>query len=210
MGKLLHGITGSFSGKVGGVLGSSWKGIPVIRKHFYPANPRTPLQQANRSQWGKAFSFASYVNNLFGVPYFFKPKLRLSLFNVMMKANYMYFSLPVQWHSIKFSQGDLEHVEDLEFGSGGSPRSFRMNWFHGVSGNGLQTDLVYFFMYNETAKYFDTIAPPYERSQNNRKYFPRIPSIGDVGHCWCWLVQNDINGNILRLSNTAYRTYTFD
>ena len=52
MGKISQGILGGFSGKVGNVVGSSWKGISYIR--IMPAsvaNPRTPGQVTQRTKF---------------------------------------------------------------------------------------------------------------------------------------------------------------
>ena len=49
MGKIKQGILGGFSGKVAGVVGSSWKGIAVIKaRPLSVANPKSPLQVAQR------------------------------------------------------------------------------------------------------------------------------------------------------------------
>ena len=49
MGKIAQGILGGLSGKVGNVIGGSWKGIDYIRiKPSSVANPRT-VGQVNQS-----------------------------------------------------------------------------------------------------------------------------------------------------------------
>lgn len=51
MGKYKQGILGSFTGKVGTVVGSSWRGIPVMRaKAVNPKNPRTAAQVETRNR----------------------------------------------------------------------------------------------------------------------------------------------------------------
>ena len=50
MGVIKRGILGGFSNKVGPVVGSSWKGIDVIKsKPVSVSNPNTPAQQAQRN-----------------------------------------------------------------------------------------------------------------------------------------------------------------
>ena len=50
MGVIKRGILGGFSNKVGPVVGSSWKGIDVIKsKAVSVANPNTPAQLAQRN-----------------------------------------------------------------------------------------------------------------------------------------------------------------
>lgn len=53
MGKYKNGILGSFTGKVGNIIGSTWNGIPYMRA--VPANvkdPKTPKQLAQRQRFG--------------------------------------------------------------------------------------------------------------------------------------------------------------
>lgn len=52
MGKIPAGILGRVSGKVGDVVGASWKGIAYIRQYVIPANPNTAAQQAERTLFG--------------------------------------------------------------------------------------------------------------------------------------------------------------
>lgn len=54
MGKIKRGILGGFSGKVANVVGTSWKGIAVMKSlPLSVANPRTALQIANRTRNSK-------------------------------------------------------------------------------------------------------------------------------------------------------------
>ncbi|MDR2920811.1 MAG: DUF6266 family protein [Tannerella sp.] len=51
MGKINQGILGGFSGKVGTVVGGSWKGITYMRaKAVSIANPKTEAQQSQRAK----------------------------------------------------------------------------------------------------------------------------------------------------------------
>jgi len=51
MGTIKQGVLGGFSGKVGSVIGSSWKGINVMRGiPAHVANPKTDLQLAQRAR----------------------------------------------------------------------------------------------------------------------------------------------------------------
>lgn len=58
MGRIKKGILGGFSGKVGSVVGASWKSIDYIRS--LPAsvrNPRTPAQVDQRSKFATVIKF---------------------------------------------------------------------------------------------------------------------------------------------------------
>ena len=57
MGKIKQGILGGFSGKVGSVVGSSWKGISYMRgKAVSIKNPKTLQQKEQRSKFVLALS----------------------------------------------------------------------------------------------------------------------------------------------------------
>lgn len=50
MAKIKAGILSKVSGKVAGVVGGTWKGTNYLRELVKPANPNTPLQQAQRGK----------------------------------------------------------------------------------------------------------------------------------------------------------------
>lgn len=55
-----QGILGGFSGKVGGVIGSSWKGIDTMRSQpSSVTNPRTNAQVANRTRFKSVSQLAA-------------------------------------------------------------------------------------------------------------------------------------------------------
>ena len=52
MGKINQGILGGFSGKVGNVIGGTWKGIDYMRvKPAHVTNPKTEGQVDQRSKF---------------------------------------------------------------------------------------------------------------------------------------------------------------
>lgn len=58
MGKIGQGILGGLSGKVGNIIGASWKGINYIRiKPVSVANPRTVGQVNQRNKFSATLEF---------------------------------------------------------------------------------------------------------------------------------------------------------
>lgn len=58
MGLYKQGILGSFMGKIGSVIGSSWRGIHYMRVvPAYVSNPQTPAQTMQRAKFALAFEF---------------------------------------------------------------------------------------------------------------------------------------------------------
>jgi len=108
MATIKQGILGAFSGKVGGVVGSSWKGIAVM-KSLPPSvsNPKTAKQVIQRGKMSAAVAFAKEI-----LPSVIKPLndrfvSRMSGYNSFIQEN---ISL--------FEGGQLMTPEDLQI----SPR----------------------------------------------------------------------------------------
>lgn len=103
MGKIKQGILGGFNGKTGSVVGSSWKGIAYMRgKAQSIKNPRTQLQQENRTKFGglsEIMSLARVAINKGFKAY----AVKQSAFNYAIREN---MNLE-QGDPFKFSKGSL-------------------------------------------------------------------------------------------------------
>ena len=92
MGVIKQGILGGFSGSVANVVGSSWKGIAVIKaKPLSVANPRTVAQVANRVKFKAGSELAS--RTLVGIikPLWDRDAQHMSGFNAWVQTNHNYF-----------------------------------------------------------------------------------------------------------------------
>ena len=70
MGKISQGILGGLSGKVGNVIGGSWKGIDYLRiKPSSVANPRTPGQVNQRNKFSATIEFLQPNKDFLNVGY---------------------------------------------------------------------------------------------------------------------------------------------
>jgi hypothetical protein len=88
MGVIKQGILGGFSGSVANVVGSSWKGIAVIKsKPLSVANPRTAAQQAQRGKFGQTVAFASAILAAIVKPLWDRFAQGESGYNAFIKAN---------------------------------------------------------------------------------------------------------------------------
>lgn len=68
MGTIRQGILGGFSGKVGTVIGGSWKGISYMRSQAQSVkNPRTEGQMSQRTKFALALSFLKPMTSLIRV-----------------------------------------------------------------------------------------------------------------------------------------------
>jgi len=87
MGKISQGILGGFSGKVGNVIGGSWKGIDYMRvKPASVANPRTEAQVDQRSRFSTVLQFLQPISGFLKVG-FRNYAVKMTQFNSAMSYN---------------------------------------------------------------------------------------------------------------------------
>ncbi len=88
MGKINQGILDGVSGKVGNVIGASWKGIDYIRvKPSSVANPRTPRQMQQRTRFKGVTSTAKQLLDSIVRPIWNKAAVKMSGYNLFVKRN---------------------------------------------------------------------------------------------------------------------------
>jgi hypothetical protein len=110
MGVIKRGILGGFSGKVGGVVGSSWKGISVMRSMpLTVANPKTVKQIQQRSKFSKLSKLASDLLTSTIKPYWDRFAQMKSGFNAFIEVNKNAFegNGNFDFPNLKLSQGRL-------------------------------------------------------------------------------------------------------
>ena len=87
MGKISQGVLGGFSGKVGNVVGGSWKGIDYMRiKPASVANPRTQGQVDQRSKFSVVLNFLQPMSEFLRVGFKLYTN-KMSQFNSAMSYN---------------------------------------------------------------------------------------------------------------------------
>ena len=85
---LRQGILGGISGRVGNVVGSSWKGIPILKtRPLSVANPRTNAQVEQRDKMSTMVKVGSEALNGFVRPLWDRFASRMSGFNAFISAN---------------------------------------------------------------------------------------------------------------------------
>lgn len=111
MGKIPQGILGGVSGKVGGVVGSSWKGINVVKTiPLSVANPRTAGQIAQRSAFSLTVQDATALLSTVVKPLWDRFSVKMSGFNSFIKANIeiMGAAGPISETAFVISKGKLQ------------------------------------------------------------------------------------------------------
>lgn len=110
MGKIPQGILGGVSGSIGGVVGSSWKGINVIKtKPLSVANPRTAGQVAQRSKFSNTVGFAVQILAILIKPLWDRFASRMSGYNAFVSNSIEYFTdlAPALGSGFKFAKGKM-------------------------------------------------------------------------------------------------------
>jgi len=93
MGVIKQGILGGVSGKVGSVIGTSWKGIAVLKSRpLSVANPNTAAQQAQRGAMTQIVAATRALQAALIQPLWNPVAVRMSGYNYFVKTNIQYFS----------------------------------------------------------------------------------------------------------------------
>ena len=108
-----QGVLGAFSGKVGTVIGTSWKGIAIIRGIAASiANPRTPAQLEQRAKFSLVVKFLRPITAFLRIG-FKSAALKMSAFNAAMSYNLdhavtgIYPDFTLDYTKLRVTQGNL-------------------------------------------------------------------------------------------------------
>jgi hypothetical protein len=150
MAKVSAGILGPFSGKVGSVVGASWKGTRYVRQYVIPANPDTDAQKAERGLFADLVALASAL--LGGVlQVFWDPFLRNnSGWAHFIGVNRKLYTTPDDYSPVQIARGTLEGTV-IAAAVYTSP-NVAISWSGTVLGNGAAGDAACVFIYDEVNK----------------------------------------------------------
>lgn len=155
MGTIKQGILGGFSGSVAGVVGSSWKGIAVIKaKPLSVANPQTAAQTANRTAFKAATLDGSALLVEIVKPLWDRDAQRQSGYNAFVSANKQAYSdagvLDVT--KLVFTLGKLPEtsIDSVTFVAGTT--ELTVGWVNDAGeGEKLGTDIPYVTAFNDVS-----------------------------------------------------------
>lgn len=114
MGIIKSGILGGFKNKVGPVVGSSWKGISVMRgMPESVANPNTVAQQVQRTKFSRVSKFASQLLTSVIKPYWDSDAKKMSGYNAFVQRNIDAFAVDNEpaMEAILMTRGRLAPTE---------------------------------------------------------------------------------------------------
>lgn len=145
MGIIKQGILGGFKNKVGSVVGTSWKGIAVMKSlPLSVANPRTASQVSNRNRFKACSEFASQILSPLIKPLMDRFAGQMSGYNFFCKLNKDCFenaSIP-DWDNMVISKGRIIKPTINSFSATGSTGTLTIANPQGDR-YGMPTDKIY-------------------------------------------------------------------
>ncbi|MCK9438445.1 MAG: DUF6266 family protein [Synergistaceae bacterium] len=153
MGTIKQGILGGFSGKVGNIVGASWRGIDYIRS--MPAsvhNPRTEAQVSQRNRFSLVGKMLKTIVPIIRIGFAGSVGTGKSAFSVAMSYNVknavigLFPDFEINFDAVKISSGDLYGAANAEASSAAGSISFV--WDTDLLNNAAATDKVILLAFN--------------------------------------------------------------
>ena len=205
MARLPQGILGGVLGKVGNVVGSSWKGIPILKSRpLSVANPRTTKQVTQRSKMTNIVAFAQPILSGVIKPLNDRFAQQASGYNDFVSRNIHLFEnhQPTPPADLKLSVGKMVAVNPTfrpaELGDEFVAIDYETTLPDAFAS---EDDLVYAVAYVSTQKIFGVTSGVASRKKGTVDIELSGPlGAGDLIHVW--LAFRRVDGTIV--SNTGY------
>jgi hypothetical protein len=145
MAKINSGILGPLSGKVSGVVGGSWRGVPYIRGYAKPGYSNTDAQALQRAKMAYIVEAAKpFVGRVFN-PYYDKFLSKRSAFNQFISQNIQGSGALADVTSVVVTDGSLYPGSGVAWG-GPSTYTFNVTWGEELGVDGALTDVAVAWM----------------------------------------------------------------
>jgi hypothetical protein len=158
MATLNRGILGGIKGKIGNVVGSSWKGISTLKSlPLSVANPRTAGQVAQRTKMTAVVAVGQILASTTIETFFQRLAVKMSGFNLFVKTNIAAFDSlgALIAENFKISYGKLLEVVWTSSVADDSANTITLVWDgREGTGNALAGDLVEVVWYNVDQDYW--------------------------------------------------------
>lgn len=196
MGVIKQGILGGFSGKVGGVVGSSWKGTAVMKARPQAvANPKTAAQVNQRTKFSGVVAWGSALLTNIVKPLWDRFYSNMSGYNAFVSTNIDKFDnsgVPT-YADLVISKGTIGAqpitVVTKEYGT----NLVTIEWDSSVvPQNSLPSDLAYACAYNENKNQFASIASIETREDDSVEMsLPQGWEVADTVHFYLSFARPD-------------------
>lgn len=172
MATIKQGILGGFSGKVGNIVGSSWKGIATVKSlPLSVANPRTVAQTAQRNKMSTMVRFSRLLLAAIIQPYWNPFAQRQSGYNRFVSENIAEVNESgiVTPQNFFITRGSLLGVQSLSATASAGGNSITLTWSNNSGqADALATDETVIAIYNETQDYWITDVSNATRADGTR------------------------------------------
>lgn len=161
MGKIKQGILGGFSGKVANVVGSSWKGIAVMKSlPLSVANPKTAAQILQRERFKNLVILAASILTSVVKPLWDRFAQKMSGFNDFVKSNFENFvgeTSEIYFPGIEISKGKMLAAASFT-GVWTDATTLKLTWTsNSADPYALATDIPYIVFIEETSDIADAV-----------------------------------------------------
>jgi hypothetical protein len=197
MGKINQGILGGVSGKVGNVIGASWKGIDYIR--IMPssvANPQTDAQLSQRQKLSVVIRFLQPISEFLRTG-FKRYAVKMSGFNAATSYNIKnaltgtYPNYAIDYPSALVSKGQLAGVLN-QVASSTVAGTVHFTWDDNSGEIGASAnDKTLLVVYNPVQNQAVTVSALAERSNETQTITVPDSFQGDLVQCWIAFITID-------------------
>ena len=190
MATILNGITGGFSGKVGNIIGSSWKGIDYMRSRATSiAQPNSPAQLEQRARFGTVGKFLRPLIPFLRIG-FKSYAVKMSAFNAAMSYNLenaltgVYPLYGIDYTKALISQGTLPEALNPEATSV-IPGEVEYTWDNNSDHTGaMSTDKAMLVVYNPARQRTVTAVAGNTRASGSQTIVLPAVFAGDEVQCY--------------------------
>lgn len=161
MARFLKGITGAYTGKVGNVVGSSWRGIDYIRSlPKKSSKPASEDQMAQRTRFAMATNFLKSIKDILKIGFSDSKQRGKMGYNVAFQhlitnaITGIYPALSIDYSSVQIASGSLAALMGLQTEES-APQVLTLSWQPDVNRfNAFADDQVIVLLYNVDENFF--------------------------------------------------------
>jgi len=205
MAKFLNGAIGTFSGKVGSIIGSSWRDIPYMRGLSKKrTKPFTEAQLAQQQRFALMGKFLLPLKGLFEIGFANAYVGESTLFNQVMAVNLTavtgaYPDFTIDYSKVKFSNGGLLRPRGVTLVT--AEHEVTVSWQPSVTPfNGKADDDVYILLYDPELEVFYTTDEIPQRAAGSAVIAVDDDTVGHTAEVWLFAVSRDG----VQISETVY------
>lgn len=209
MAKIKQGILGGFSGKVANVVGSSWKGIAIIKSlPLSVANPQTAAQVAQRLKMTNVVAFSKEILATVIKPLRDRFAVRQSGYNTFVSDNIALFAtaLPTTFADLEIASGKMASTAIGNLVGAAAQATVEATWTDDQgTGFKLAGDEAYLVCINETNGEIASVGAATTREDESAiaTFDSNLTALDDV-HAYLNFLRAD--GTVV--SDTSYMTDT--